>query len=329
MGFGICASLASTRTATGEQQWQRRRCSLALPCSSPRLFPLSHCCLTDHTGIEFSGTEYSFAGGPDAGSGTGVMSQQPRATPDGAQWRFKEAIELGSVNVDYREFERVLQELKDAFPANTYDLIHRNCNRQLRGVKLVAAAGRGDSVSLTRGAHFGGRSLTHSLRFCVSRPPVLGDPDFTTAVSKRLGVHGKYPSWVNRAASWGSVFTAPPKHLQPIAAPKPKESVFKSTVGHRMDGGATIVPKGVKVAAPVAAAATKPAAKGEHKKADTPEAKSGGAASGRRNPWADPNFVPVRISSTGTQGRKCPPARAHTHSSNRQTRGRSTRRSAT
>lgn len=113
------------------------------PCPSVlihRLFPLSHCCLTDHTGIEFSGTEYSFAGGPDAGSGTGVMSQQPRATPDGAQWRFKEAIELGSVNVDYREFERVLQELKDAFPANTYDLIHRNCNRQWGG---RSQAGRG------------------------------------------------------------------------------------------------------------------------------------------------------------------------------------------
>ena len=64
----------------------------------------------DHTGIEFSGVEYSFAGGPDAGSGTGVMSQQPRATPAGGEWKFKQALELGSVHVTNAEFERTLQE---------------------------------------------------------------------------------------------------------------------------------------------------------------------------------------------------------------------------
>lgn len=44
------------------------------------------------------------------------------------RWKFKQAIELGTVNVTRSEFEKVLQELKDAFPASTYDLIHRNCN---------------------------------------------------------------------------------------------------------------------------------------------------------------------------------------------------------
>lgn len=201
-----------------------------------------------HTGIQFSSQEYSFAGGPDAGSGTGVMSQTPQATPAGGDWKFKQAIELGEVNVDYKEFDRVLQELKDAFPANTYDLIHRNCNH------------------------------------------------FTTAVAKRLGVHGNYPSWVNRAASWGSVFTAPPKNHQPIVAPPPKESVFKSTAGYRMDGGKTVNPKAA-TASPAAASSSsassaKPAAV-VAKPVDPKKATAAGGA--RRNPWADPSFVPPQM----------------------------------
>ena len=119
--------------------------------------------------------------------------------------------------------------MKDAFPANTYDLVHRNCN------------------------------------------------SFTTAVAKRLGVGGKYPSWVNRAASWGAVFSSPPKHLQPLPEQKPKESVFKSTTGYRVDGGAVVQPKG---------------AKGEQKKAESEQKKGSASASSagkpRANPWADP-----------------------------------------
>lgn len=203
-----------------------------------------------HTGIEFAKQEYSFAGGPDAGSGTGVMSQVPRATPAGGDWKFMQAIELGSVTVEYKEFDRVLQELKEAFPANTYDLIHRNCNH------------------------------------------------FTTAVAKRLGVHGKYPSWINRAASWGSVFTAPPKNLQPIVAPPPKESVFKSTTGYRMDGGKAVQPKGAAAASSSSASSSaKPAAAAPTAK-PVAEQKKGAAAAGasaRRNPWSDPNFIPPQM----------------------------------
>ncbi len=86
--------------------------------------------------------------------------------------------------------------------------------------------------------------------------------------------------------------SAPPKHLKDLEAPKPAVSVFKSTTGHRLDGG-TVEPKKADVKA-AAAAASKPAAEG--KKAEKAEQKSavaaGGKGSARKNPWADPAFVP-------------------------------------
>jgi hypothetical protein len=92
--------------------------------------------------------------------------------------------------------------------------------------------------------------------------------------------------------------SAPPKHLKDLEAPKPAVSVFKSTTGHRLDGG-TVEPKKADVkAAAAAAAASKPAAEG--KKAEKAEQKSAAASAGgsagkgaaRKNPWADPAFVP-------------------------------------
>lgn len=89
------------------------------------LLSLPFSLVSDHTGIEISGVEYSFAGGPEAGSGTGVMTQRPRDTPADGQWKFKQAIILGTTDIPYKDFDKTLQELKDAFPANTYDLVRR------------------------------------------------------------------------------------------------------------------------------------------------------------------------------------------------------------
>jgi hypothetical protein len=204
-----------------------------------------------HTGIEIGGVEYSFAGSPDAPPNTtGVMTQQPRATPADGQWKFKESLELGEVTVSHSEFQATLRELQDAFPANQYDLIHRNCNV------------------------------------------------FTKTVAKRLGVADKYPGWVNRAASWGSAFVAPPKNLNSLDAPPPPVSVFKSTTGYKLDGS-TVKPD-KKAAA--ASSAGKPAASSEAKKPEAGEQKrtSGAPAAGgsaRKNPWADPNFLPPSVSA--------------------------------
>jgi len=198
-----------------------------------------------HTGIEISGVEYSFAGSPEA-TGTGVMSQQPRATPADNQWKFKESIELGEVNLSNSDFDKILRELQAAFPANQYDLLHRNCNV------------------------------------------------FTKTVAKRLGVDKSYPSWVNRAATIGSWFVAPKVKLNKLDEPPPPPvSVFKATTGYRMDGSTVQPDKKAKDKDKGKASSS------EAKKAEPAEQKRGGAAaagaagsSGRKNPWADPNFLP-------------------------------------
>jgi len=81
-----------------------------------------------HSGLQVHGLEYTFAGGPDAGSGTGVMSQAPKYMPPGAPWKFKETIDLGLIKADRAKFESIVRQLQSEFLANTYDLMARNCN---------------------------------------------------------------------------------------------------------------------------------------------------------------------------------------------------------
>jgi hypothetical protein len=85
-----------------------------------------------HTGIEFSGVEYCYAGAPEgmAVSDTlsGVGSQTPKTTPPGTGWKYKETIDLGPVKHSSSELMSILDEFKKAWPAKSYHLIHNNCN---------------------------------------------------------------------------------------------------------------------------------------------------------------------------------------------------------
>jgi len=78
-----------------------------------------------HSGIQIYGTEYSFAGG---GSGTGVYAQQPKSTPAGGGWTYKDTLDLGVVKADFILFQKILKELQNEFPSSSYNLITKNCN---------------------------------------------------------------------------------------------------------------------------------------------------------------------------------------------------------
>lgn len=72
-----------------------------------------------HSGIEILGTEYSFA------SGAGVFEAPPKVA-GGAIYR--ESIELGYMQGGSTEVKGVLDELKQEFAPDKYNLIKKNCN---------------------------------------------------------------------------------------------------------------------------------------------------------------------------------------------------------
>jgi len=74
-----------------------------------------------HSGVEISGSEYSFA------SGAGIFETPPKFAPG---VRFREQIEMGSFDGGQQQLQQVLYELRQdsQFGPNDYHLIHRNCN---------------------------------------------------------------------------------------------------------------------------------------------------------------------------------------------------------
>lgn len=76
-----------------------------------------------HSGIEIGDKEYSF-GGHDF-SYTGVFDIVPR-TAYGA--KFRETHLLGEVDITPRDLQRIIDELSDEFPGNSYHPLTRNCN---------------------------------------------------------------------------------------------------------------------------------------------------------------------------------------------------------
>lgn len=72
-----------------------------------------------HSGVEVSGSEYSFA------SGAGVFETTPRDAP-GA--RFRQQIDIGAFDGGQAELQKVLSSLRDDFGPGDYNLIRRNCN---------------------------------------------------------------------------------------------------------------------------------------------------------------------------------------------------------
>jgi hypothetical protein len=73
-----------------------------------------------HSGIEVSGVEYSFA------SGAGIYESNTPAVVPGAKYR--ERVELGSFDGGSERLKKVIDELKDTFGPDDYNIIRRNCN---------------------------------------------------------------------------------------------------------------------------------------------------------------------------------------------------------
>lgn len=77
-------------------------------------------CGLHHSGIEVMGIEYSFA------SGAGIYESNTPTIVVGAKYR--ERVELGSFDGGSERLKQVLDELKDHFGPEDYNIIRRNCN---------------------------------------------------------------------------------------------------------------------------------------------------------------------------------------------------------
>jgi len=77
-----------------------------------------------HSGVEIMGNEYGFYGSNPTGSG--VMVTPPRTISPPAV--FREAIEMGEIQMTSTDVKRVIEDLARDFPGDSYHITTRNCN---------------------------------------------------------------------------------------------------------------------------------------------------------------------------------------------------------
>jgi len=79
-----------------------------------------------HSGVEIDGKEYSFGG--HEFSYTGVFDIPPR-TAFGAKFRYFLPHQLlGEIEITPRELHRIIDQISEEFPGNSYHPLTRNCN---------------------------------------------------------------------------------------------------------------------------------------------------------------------------------------------------------
>mmetsp|Transcript_5932 Transcript_5932/g.9103 ORF Transcript_5932/g.9103 Transcript_5932/m.9103 type:complete len:227 (-) Transcript_5932:270-950(-) len=76
-----------------------------------------------HSGVEILGREWSFGG--HEYSFTGVFDVPPKKAPAAV---FRESLHMGDLDMQPREIESVLDNMKSEYTGNSYNLVSRNCN---------------------------------------------------------------------------------------------------------------------------------------------------------------------------------------------------------
>jgi len=133
-----------------------------------------------HSGVEVSGSEYSFA------SGAGVFEQAtPREAP-GALYR--ETLELGVFDGGQKEFKVALAEVRHDFGPDDYNLIRKNCNHFANALvwKLL---GRQIPAHINRLADMGVCCSCLLPKKMMEQAPV-GDPNATSSSSSGFQTFG-------------------------------------------------------------------------------------------------------------------------------------------
>jgi len=71
-----------------------------------------------HSGVQIGGLEWTFAGG------AGIYSDSPKSAPA----TFRESIDMGEFAGGSRDVDSILDDLRQKFKPNSYNLLSQNCN---------------------------------------------------------------------------------------------------------------------------------------------------------------------------------------------------------
>jgi len=87
------------------------------PANQPALNHIG--CGIHHSGVEISGTEYSFAGG------AGIFEDRPKEAGGAV---FSHTVNLGNFEGSSGDVKAAISDLRDEFGADKYNILQRNCN---------------------------------------------------------------------------------------------------------------------------------------------------------------------------------------------------------
>jgi hypothetical protein len=71
-----------------------------------------------HSGVQIGGLEWTFAGG------AGIYSDSPKSAPAA----FRESIDMGEFAGSSRDIDAILDDLRQKFRPNSYNVLSQNCN---------------------------------------------------------------------------------------------------------------------------------------------------------------------------------------------------------
>jgi hypothetical protein len=128
-----------------------------------------------HSGIEVYGKEYSFGGGCNADTVTGVFAIPPKTAPA----QFRESIMLGMTQCTPAQVQWFVNNLEQEWTSSSYSLLARNCNHfseafasMLGSFKIPAWVNRAARV----GDAFLPQFLLHQLLRQMPSAPRQGHP---------------------------------------------------------------------------------------------------------------------------------------------------------
>jgi hypothetical protein len=129
-----------------------------------------------HSGVQIGGLEWTFAGG------AGIFSDDPKGAPA----KYRESVDLGEFRGTSRDVDSILDDLRQKFKSNSYNILSQNCNSFAEDFcqRLLSRSIPG---YVNRMAYFG------SMIQCILPPSLTNAEDpVSNSTSRSGGVGGEY-----------------------------------------------------------------------------------------------------------------------------------------